>query len=70
MFANPFQALNSFFDNNNATRASAESYLKELALSNPNDSLDFYISILDIDNLKVIIVIWQIFTNSFCLVVG
>jgi len=55
MFANPFQALNSFFDTNNETRASAENYLKELAVSSPNDSLDFYISVLEIDNLKVII---------------
>jgi hypothetical protein len=63
MFANPFQALNSFFDNDNASRASAENYLKELAFSSPNDSLDFYISVLDIQNLKVIIEVWRTSNN-------
>jgi len=54
MFENPFQALNSFFDNDNATRKSAENYLKQLAISSPNDSIDFYTSVLETDNLKLV----------------
>ena len=54
MFENPLEALNSFFDNNNEKRKSAENYLKEFASSNPNDSIDFYTSVLETNNLKVI----------------
>jgi len=45
--------LESFFQNDNEQRALAEKNLKEFAEINPNESLEFYISALEFNDLKV-----------------
>lgn len=56
MFSTPHELLQSFLGNNNTIRAAAERQLYDLAHTKPNASIDLYISALDFDDSKVIMI--------------